>query len=68
MAYLIVRDRQLAEDIVEEAFLRVFDRIHQLNSRGLFGPWFLKIVINMARRCRSGVNVLISWEGRLPKA
>lgn len=50
VAYLIVRDRQLAEDIVEEAFLRVFDRIHQFDSTRAFEPWFLKIVINMARR------------------
>lgn len=50
VAYLIVRDRQLAEDIVEEAFLHAFDRIHQFDSTRAFEPWFLKIVINMARR------------------
>jgi RNA polymerase sigma-70 factor (ECF subfamily) len=50
VAYLIVRDHQLAEDIVEEAFLRAFDRIHQFDSSRAFEPWFLKIVINMARR------------------
>ena len=45
-AFLIVRDRSVAEDIVQEAFIRVFDRIHQYNDRRPFRPWFLHIVVN----------------------
>ncbi|KPL83736.1 hypothetical protein SE15_00205 [Thermanaerothrix daxensis] len=49
-AYLIVRDVNLAEDIVEEAFLQVYRCIHQFNAQRAFEPWFMKIVLNMSRR------------------
>lgn len=47
-AVLIVRDRAVAEDIVQSAFLRVVSRIQQFDSRRPFGPWFLRIVLNDA--------------------
>ncbi len=47
-AYLITFDRAQAEDIVQAAFLRVFERIHQFDSGRAFKPWFLRIVVNDA--------------------
>ncbi|MGH2458666.1 MAG: RNA polymerase sigma factor [Chloroflexota bacterium] len=48
-AYLIARDRALAEDLVQAAFLRVYERIAQFDAtRGPFRPWFLRIVVNDA--------------------
>jgi RNA polymerase sigma-70 factor (ECF subfamily) len=47
-AYLIVRDRPLAEDLVQTAFLRAYDRIGQFDARRPFGPWFLRSVVNDA--------------------
>jgi RNA polymerase sigma-70 factor (ECF subfamily) len=47
-AYLIVRDRSAAEDIVQSAFIRVYKRIHQFDQNRPFRPWFLKIVTNDA--------------------
>jgi len=47
-AYLIVRDRQLAEDIACDAFLRCTERIHQFHTDRSFGPWFLRVVANDA--------------------
>lgn len=47
-ALLIVRDRDLAEDIVQEAFLQAHRKIGQFDDRRPFGPWFLRIVINSA--------------------
>ncbi len=47
-AYLITRDRQLAEDIVQDAFIRAFERIGQLRPGNPFAPWFLRIVANDA--------------------
>ncbi len=47
-AYLILRDRAAAEDIVQSAFLRVHDRIHQYDPERPFEPWFMRIVINDA--------------------
>ncbi len=45
-AYLVVRDRALAEGIVQSAFVRVYDRIAQFDHNRPFEPWFLKSVIN----------------------
>lgn len=49
-AYLVVRDAALAEDLVEDAFLRAYERIHQFDTHKPFGPWFYQIVVNLARR------------------
>jgi RNA polymerase sigma-70 factor (ECF subfamily) len=47
-AALITHDRPLAEDIVQAAFIRVYERIHQFDDMRPFGPWFLRIVVNDA--------------------
>ena len=47
-AYLIVRDRAAAEDVVQSAFLRAYDRIDQYDAGRPFGPWFLRSVVNAA--------------------
>jgi RNA polymerase sigma-70 factor, ECF subfamily len=45
-AYLITRDPGLAEDIVQDAFVRAFHSIRGFNEARLFEPWFLRSVIN----------------------
>jgi RNA polymerase sigma-70 factor (ECF subfamily) len=47
-AYLIVRDRPLAEDITQAAFIRAYERIGQFDPEASFGPWFLRSVANDA--------------------
>jgi RNA polymerase sigma-70 factor (ECF subfamily) len=47
-AYLIVGERQIAEDVVADAFLTVYDRIGQFDDRRPFAPWFYRIVVNGA--------------------
>ena len=47
-AYLITHDRALAEEVVQEAFLRVWECIAQYDMARPFGPWFLRIVANDA--------------------
>jgi len=47
-AYLVVGDRALAEDIVQAAFLRAYERIGQFDAGRPFGPWFLRSVVNDA--------------------
>jgi len=47
-AYLIVKDRYLAEDIAQNAFLKAAEKIDQFNGRRAFGPWFMRIVVNAA--------------------
>jgi len=45
-ALLITNDRQLAEDVVMDSFLVVYDRIWQFDMRRPFSPWFYRIVVN----------------------
>lgn len=52
-ALLIVRDRVLAEEIVQDAFLRAYQRIHQFDDSRAFGPWFLRSVIHAALKVAS---------------
>ena len=45
-ACLIVQDRALAEDIVQNAFIVVSEKIHQYDPERPFGPWFFRSVVN----------------------
>ena len=47
-AYLVVRDRAVAEDVVQGAFVRAFEKIHRFDPGRPFAPWFMKIVLNGA--------------------
>lgn len=45
-AYLIVSDSALAEDVVQDAFVKAAERIHQFDENRPFEPWFYRIVVN----------------------
>lgn len=47
-AYLIIHDHHLAEDIVQAAFVRAYERRDQFDSERPFRPWFFRIVANGA--------------------
>jgi RNA polymerase sigma-70 factor (ECF subfamily) len=47
-AYLITHDPGMAEEIVQEAFVRAYQRIHQFDESKPFEPWFLRSVCNAA--------------------
>jgi RNA polymerase sigma-70 factor (ECF subfamily) len=45
----IVRDAAIAEDLVQETFLRVWNRVHAFDAeRGALGPWLLAIARHRA--------------------
>jgi RNA polymerase sigma-70 factor (ECF subfamily) len=47
--FAVVRDSSLAEDLVQETFLRVWNRAHAFEpGRGALGPWLLTIARNRA--------------------
>jgi RNA polymerase sigma-70 factor (ECF subfamily) len=60
-AYLIVYDRELAEDIAQTAFVKVTERTHQFDEQRPFGPWFFRIVVNdalkAAKRQRRSISL-----------
>ena len=49
LIYRIVRDKSVAEDLVQESFLRVWNRAHAFDAeRGSLGPWILTVARNQA--------------------
>jgi RNA polymerase sigma-70 factor (ECF subfamily) len=45
----VVRDKTIAEDLVQETFLRVWNRIHSVDpEKGGIGPWLFAIARNRA--------------------
>ncbi|HLN64053.1 MAG TPA: sigma-70 family RNA polymerase sigma factor [Symbiobacteriaceae bacterium] len=47
-AYLVVRDSSLAQDVVQEAFLKVFRSIHKFQFRSSFKSWLYRVAVNEA--------------------
>src|SRR5256714_7207674 len=55
----IVRDAGIAEDLVQETFLRVWNRVHGFDAqKGSIGPWLLAVARNRA------IDYLRSASGR----
>lgn len=48
-AYLITRDAHAAEDVAQDAVLRMYRYLHQFKGECAFRPWALKITRNVAR-------------------
>jgi RNA polymerase sigma-70 factor, ECF subfamily len=66
-AYLITRDRAMAEDIVQAAFVRAYERIDQFDAGRAFAPWFLRSVANDALKAVTRGKRHISLEGSLDR-
>jgi RNA polymerase sigma-70 factor (sigma-E family) len=49
LAYLLTGDHALAEDIVQDAFVRLAGRFADLRDPGAFGAYLRKTVVNLAR-------------------
>jgi RNA polymerase sigma-70 factor, ECF subfamily len=57
MAFAILRNREDAEDAVQDAFCRAFGSLQSFQGRSSFSTWLTRIVINsslMIRRRRNG--------------
>ncbi|HPA45801.1 MAG TPA: RNA polymerase sigma factor [bacterium] len=71
-AYAILRDRQEAEDAVQEAFIKAYRYLEGLNDPLRFGPWLRSIVrqecCGLLRRLRRKVALLsdLTRERSLP--
>lgn len=49
VVYNILRRRENAEDITQDAFIKAFQNIHQLHDSEKFGAWLAVIASNLAR-------------------
>lgn len=63
-AYLIVRDRELAQDIVGDVFVRSYERIRQFKADRPFGPWFIRSVVNEALKAVERRNRHVSFDSQ----
>jgi RNA polymerase sigma-70 factor (ECF subfamily) len=61
LAYGLTRDRQAADDLAQEAFLKAYLGLPKFEARSAFGTWLYRIVVNQAkdhlRRVRSRKEV-----------
>ncbi len=62
-AYLILRDRSLAEDVAQNAFVRAYEKIAQFDLERPFGPWFMKVVVNDAAKTATRRDRTLPLEG-----
>lgn len=46
VAWRFLRQREDAEDVVQESFLAALDKLDSFDATRPFGPWFLRIVAN----------------------
>ncbi len=46
--YRVLGNREEAEDVAQEAFLRGYQRLHQYDSERPFGPWIRRVGANLA--------------------
>ena len=62
MTARLLRSSHLAEDTVQDAFVRAFERLHQLKDPSMFRSWLLSIVISMVKK-RLRRQRLLTWVG-----
>ena len=71
LAYLLTGDRALAEDLVQDAFVRVSGRFVHLRNPQAFGHYLQRTVVNLTKnhfRRRSIERSYLERQGRQPEA
>lgn len=72
LAYLLTGDRDLAEDIAQEAFIKLAGRFHDIRNPDAFGAYLRTTIINLSRghfrRKRVERSYLEKERGRLSRA
>jgi RNA polymerase sigma-70 factor (sigma-E family) len=71
LAYLLTGDRTLAEDLVQEAFVKLVGRFADLRDPGAFEAYLRRTVVNLARmhfRRRRRERAYVERERQLPPA
>jgi RNA polymerase sigma-70 factor, ECF subfamily len=64
IVYRMVRDRELAEDLSQEAFVKVFNNLDKYDPKYKFSSWLFKIASNLAiDQLRKKSPVTLSLDG-----
>lgn len=50
LAYFLVGDRDMAQDLVQDAFMRAFGRWENLRRPGAFWPYMCRTMVNLSRK------------------
>ena len=48
LAYQVVRDREEAWDVAQEAFVRAYQSLPEFRGQSAFYTWLFRIVVNLA--------------------
>ncbi len=65
VAFLVTHDQTVAEDVVQESFLRIYRRIDQFDPSRPFEPYLLRSVVNAALNAVQQTGRQLSIEGDL---
>jgi RNA polymerase sigma-70 factor (ECF subfamily) len=64
LVYRMVRDRELAEDLAQETFVKVFNRLDRYDPKYKFSSWIFKIASNLSiDHLRRKEPVTVSLDG-----
>lgn len=64
LVYRMVRDREQAEDLAQETFIKVFNHLERYNPKYKFSSWIFKIASNLAiDQLRKKEPVTVSLDG-----
>jgi RNA polymerase sigma-70 factor (ECF subfamily) len=63
VAYRVVRDEELAADVLQEAFIKAYRGLRSFENRSAFYTWLYRIVVNLAldRRRRERPGGAVEW-------
>ncbi|MDX5479546.1 MAG: sigma-70 family RNA polymerase sigma factor [Cyclobacteriaceae bacterium] len=66
-----VKDRDLAEDVMIEGFMKIFEKLSQFESKGSFEGWMKRIIVTqslLTLRNNRHLNMEVHVEGHLENA
>jgi RNA polymerase sigma-70 factor (ECF subfamily) len=64
VAYRVVRDEDMAADVLQEAFIKAYRGLRSFENRSAFYTWLYRIVVNLAldRRRKERPGSVVEWE------
>ena len=62
-AFLITHDEAVAQDVVQETFIRIYQRVHQFDERYPFEPYLMRSIINASLNAMRGTDKQVSLDG-----